>query len=183
MNKKNKTVMKKHIRIIIDVIIFALFIFADQFTKHLAVLHLKDQKPFIIIKDVFELNYLENTGAAFGMLKNQKALFVFISIIVLVIIAVVLLKTPNEKKYSIFRISLVLIASGAVGNSLIDRVRYDYVVDFLYFKLINFPIFNVADIFVTIGTALLAIVILFVYKEEDLDFLSFQKKTIRKIED
>lgn len=179
---KEKRIMKKSSRIIIDLIIFIFCIFADQITKYLAVIHLKDQRPYVLIDGVFELNYLENTGAAFGMLKNQKALFVLISIIVLIVITVILLKTPNKSKYSIFRISLVLIASGAVGNSLIDRVRFDYVIDFLYFKLINFPIFNVADIFVTVGTAILAIIILFVYKEEDLDFMSFQKKTIREIE-
>lgn len=183
MSKENKMKMKKSVRIIIDFLIFLICVFADQITKYLAVINLKDQRPYVIIDGVFELNYLENTGAAFGMLKNQKALFVLISIIVLVVIAMVLVRTPNQKKYTIFRISLVMIASGAVGNSLIDRIRFDYVIDFFYFKLINFPIFNVADIFVTVGTALLAITILFVYKEEDLDFLSFQKKTIRNIEE
>ena len=72
-------------------------------------------------------------------------------------------------------ILLVLIASGAAGN-MIDRVRYDYVVDFFYFVLINFPIFNVADIYVTVATFLFAILILFYYKENDFSFLASDSK-------
>ena len=73
-----------------------------------------------------------------------------------------------------------MIASGAVGN-MIDRIRYDYVVDFIYLVIINFPIFNVADIYVTVATFLLVILILFVYKEDDLSFLSFKQNKIREI--
>ena len=74
---------------------------------------------------------------------------------------------------------MVLIASGAVGN-MIDRVRLEYVVDFLYFVLINFPIFNVADIYVSVACVLLAVVILFYYKEQDLEFLSIRQKKGRE---
>ena len=72
-------------------------------------------------------------------------------------------------------ILLVLIASGAIGN-MIDRIRLEYVVDFFYFVLINFPIFNMADIYVSVACVLLAVIMLFVYKDEDLDFLSFRTK-------
>ena len=73
----------------------------------------------------------------------------------------------------------VLLAAGALGN-LIDRMRYSYVVDFLYFKLIDFPVFNVADCYVTVGAVLLAVLILFVYKEEELGFLSLRKRDERQ---
>jgi signal peptidase II len=76
--------------------------------------------------------------------------------------------------------ALVFIAAGAIGN-LIDRVRLDYVVDFFYFSLINFPIFNVADIYVTFAAVVLVILLLFVYKEEDLEFLSFRTKKFRDV--
>lgn len=92
------------------------------------------------------------------------------------------MKTPEHKKYTWGHVSLILIAAGGMGN-MIDRIRLDYVVDFIYFSLINFPIFNVADIFVTIGTILLIILLLFVYKEDDLNFLSFKTKTYREIKD
>ena len=73
-----------------------------------------------------------------------------------------------------------MIASGAAGN-MIDRVSHDYVVDFIYFVLINFPIFNVADIYVTVSTFLFVILFLFYYKENDFNFLSFrQQKPIRE---
>ena len=73
---------------------------------------------------------------------------------------------PNDKKYNWLRFSLILIVAGAIGN-FIDRVfRGGYVVDFLYFKLINFPVFNVADCYVVVGTILLAILLLFVYKND-----------------
>ena len=91
--------------------------------------------------------------------------------IVLIAICYILFKVPETKKYNILHILLVLIASGAIGN-MIDRIRLEYVVDFFYFVLINFPIFNVADIYVSVACVLLAIVMLFVYKEEDLDFIT-----------
>ena len=91
-----------------------------------------------------------------------------------------LFKTPDAKKYRILHLLLSLIAAGAIGN-MIDRVRFDYVVDFIYFVLINFPIFNVADIYVTISTIALVILLLFVYKENDLNFISFKQKRYREI--
>ncbi len=174
---------RKWIQLSIDLLLFMSFIVLDRITKSLAVLHLKNQKPFVLIDQVLELHYLENNGAAFGMLQNQKALFVLIAVLVLISILYVLIKMPVSKKYRFFHLSLILIAAGAVGNSIIDRIRFDYVIDFIYFKIINFPIFNVADIFVCIGTAILAILVLFVYKEEDLDFLSFHKKSIRQMKE
>lgn len=171
---------KKKIYTIIDFIMILILIGIDQFTKHLAVLHLKDKPAYSIIDGVFELNYLENRGAAFGMLQNQKGFFILISCIVLIAICYILIKMPEDKKYNIMHILLVLIASGAIGN-MIDRIRLEYVVDFFYFVLINFPIFNMADIYVSIACVLLAIVMLFVYKEEDLDFLNIRQKKIREI--
>lgn len=164
----------------IDIILLVLLILADQFTKHLAVLHLKDQDSIRLIPNVLELQYLENRGAAFGMLQDQKVFFIFIALLILVVISWVLWKTPDKKKYRMLHLLLVLIAAGALGN-MIDRLRYDYVVDFIYFVLINFPIFNVADIYVTVATLSLVILLLFVYREEDLGFLSFNQKKYREI--
>ncbi len=170
MNNQKKSL--KIIQLIINLFTIIVLIGFDQLTKQLAVMHLKDQNPFSIISGVLELQYLENRGAAFGMLQNRKLLFVFIAIVMLTIICYVLVKLPMQKKFIIWQIFLSFIAAGGIGN-MIDRVRLEYVVDFIYFKIINFPIFNVADIYVTIGTVLLAIVILFVVKEEELKFLKF----------
>ena len=171
---------RKGILLLVDTVFLAILIFLDQITKHYAVVYLKDQEPVKLIDSVFELNYLENRGAAFGMLQNQKFFFIFIAVIILAVIIYVLWKTPNQKKYTQLHIALVLIAAGAIGN-MIDRLRYDYVVDFLYFSLINFPIFNVADIYVTCAAVFLVILLLFVYKESDLEFLTLRTKKFRDV--
>ena len=92
----------------------------------------------------------------------------------------VLYKMPEEKKYRILHVLLSLIAAGAIGN-MIDRIRLDYVVDFIYFVLINFPIFNVADIYVSLSTVALVFLLLFYYKENDLSFISFKQKKYREL--
>ena len=147
----------------------------DQWTKVLAVKHLMGQEPFVIWNGVFELHYLENRGAAFGILQGQKGVFLICTALVLAILAFYYNRMPVEKRYLPMRIVGILLGAGAVGN-LIDRMMQSYVVDFLYFKLIDFPIFNVADCYVTVGAILLAILILFVYKDEELGFLSLKKK-------
>lgn len=166
---------RKKLFITFDFLMIILLTAIDQYTKHLAVLHLKEKPAFSIIDGVFELRYLENRGAAFGMLQNQKEFFLLVTSVVLVAICYILVKIPEEKKYNILHLLLVLITSGAIGN-MIDRIRLEYVVDFFYFVLINFPIFNMADIYVSVACVLLAIVMLFVYKEEDLDFLNTNSK-------
>ena len=157
---------KKVILLIVDFVLAVLLIAADQISKYFAVLKLKNQPPYSVVDGVFELHYLENRGAAFGMLQGQKFFFIFIAAVILCTIVYVLWKAPYQKMYIKLHITLVFIASGAVGN-LIDRVRYDYVVDFLYFSLINFPVFNVADCFVCIAAVLLLYCFLFKYKDEE----------------
>lgn len=171
---------RKGILLFVDVIFLALLVFLDQITKHYAVAYLKGQESIKLVEGVFELNYLENRGAAFGLLQNQKFFFIFIAVVILAVIIYVLFKTPNQKKYVKLHMALVLIAAGAIGN-MIDRIRLDYVVDFLYFSLINFPIFNVADIYVTCSAIYLVILLLLVYKESDLEFLSFRTKKFRDV--
>ena len=165
----------KGLFILLDVLFFVLLVILDQITKNLAVVYLKDKPAYVIWDGVFELHYLENRGAAFGMLQNQKFLFVAIAAVILAIICYVLLKLPRNKHYAMLEMLLVLIASGAVGN-MIDRVQFNYVVDFFYFKLIDFPIFNVADIYVSVSCVLLAILVIFFYKDEDFEFLGKKKE-------
>lgn len=171
---------KKIILLITDFILAVIFITADQISKYYASLMLKDNPPYSLMDGVFELHYLENEGAAFGILQGQKFFFMFIAAVILCMIIYVLFKMPYQKIYIKLHITLVLIASGAIGN-LIDRLRYDYVIDFLYFSLINFPVFNVADIYVTLAAFLLVVLLLFVYKETDLEFLTFRAKKFRDI--
>ena len=171
---------QKKLCLFFDLLGIVLLIAVDQFTKYQAVLKLKDKPAYIIWDGVLELNYLENKGAAFGMLQNQKIFFIFVAIVILSVIAYILFKTPDQKKYRALHILLSLIAAGAIGN-MIDRIRFDYVVDFIYIVLINFPIFNVADMYVTFATAILVIMLLVVYKEQDLSFIGFKQKKYREI--
>lgn len=166
-------------RLIFDFILLIVLIALDQFTKYIAVIKLKDKAAFNIIDGVLEFNYLENKGAAFGMFQNQKIFFIFVAVILLGIIIYVLLKMPEGIKYSWLHILLVMLSGGAIGN-MIDRIRFDYVVDFIYFSLINFPIFNVADMYVTVSMVIIVLLILFVFREEDFNFLSFKAKKFRK---
>ena len=168
MNKKTKYNL-------IGAVLALVLIGLDQWTKVLAVKHLMGQEPIVIWDGVFELHYLENRGAAFGILQGQKAVFLICTALVLGVLAFYYNRMPVEKRYLPMRIVGILLGAGAVGN-LIDRMMQSYVVDFLYFKLIDFPIFNVADCYVTVGAILLAILILFVYKDEELGFLSLKKK-------
>ncbi len=165
---------------LIDILLLIVLVAIDRYTKYLAVLKLKDKPAFIIINGVLEFNYLENKGAAFGMLQNQKYFFIFIAVIFLAVMTYVLIKCPDEKKYFKLHLLLCFIASGAIGN-LIDRLKLDYVVDFIFFSLINFPIFNVADIYVTVSTFILVFLILFVYKDHDFYFLSFKEQKYREM--
>ena len=166
---------KRIIQLIMSFLISITLVFADQFSKHLAILHLKDKAAIVLWDKVFKLYYLENRGAAFGILQNQRLFFVFASMVMLSAIVYVFIKMPDTKRYYLVRTFLIMISAGALGN-MIDRIRLNYVVDFLYFELINFPIFNVADILVTVGTILMLISILFVYKENDFDYLKFKVK-------
>lgn len=172
--------LKKKIFLLMDIVGIIALVMLDQYTKNLAVIYLKDKPAFQIISGVLELNYLENKGAAFGMLQNQKAFFIFVAFVILGVIGYVLYKMPEDRKYRILHVLLSLIAAGAIGN-MIDRIRLDYVVDFIYFVLINFPIFNVADIYVSVSTAALVILLLFFYKENDLNFISFKQKRYREL--
>ena len=119
---------------------------------------------------VLELLYIQNTGAAFSLLENAQWLFILIAVLAVILITLFLIRIPGKRRFLPLQILLTLISAGAVGN-LIDRIRLGYVRDFIYFSLIDFPVFNVADIYVTVSTVLLVLFVLFYYKEEDFDFL------------
>lgn len=158
--------------------VFGLFISIgfDQWTKYMVVNRLKGNSPYIIWDGVFEFYYSENRGAAFGMMQGKQGFFFLVAAIVIAVVIYLLIKMPSDRKYLPFAGCLFLLVSGAVGN-MIDRLSQGYVVDFLYFKLIDFPIFNIADCYVVVSTILLMILFFFLYSEEDLEFLSFGKKS------
>lgn len=147
-----------------EILIIILGLFLDRITKIWALNTLSKVAEIVLIRDFFSFSYLENRGAAFGIFQNKILFLSLITFIVMLAIVYYLIKyKPNSK---LLRISLALILSGAIGN-LIDRVGYKYVVDFImlhYKDVYYFPTFNVADMLVVIGTALLAI---YLMKEEN----------------
>lgn len=160
--------MSKKKNLLISVVVLVALILLDQWSKQLAVKYLYQQKPIEILPGIFELSFLVNRGAAFGIMQNFQYFFAAVTCVVLCLVVYCFIRIPGQRKYMPLHCLLVLLMAGAVGN-LLDRVRLGYVIDFFYFKLIDFPIFNVADCYVVVSVILLAILILFYYKEEDLD--------------
>ena len=154
---------------------FVILVGLDQWTKGLAVKHLMNQPPFVIWDGVFELLYSENRGAAFGMMQGKQFFFFLIALVVLAAVVYLLWKMPVTERYMPMAVCLMMVSAGAVGN-MIDRIGQGYVVDLLYCKLINFPIFNVADCYVTISAFLLILLVFFYYREEEMACFSLHKK-------
>lgn len=143
------------------VILFALILIViDQFSKYLVVMTLKGQAPKVIIDGFMNLYYLENKGAAFGMLQNKSLLFTIITIIVVVVLLNVLFKDYHKNTKSL-NIAIGLILGGSIGN-FIDRLRLGYVVDFISTNIFgyDFAVFNLADTFIVIGTIIFIIIVL-----------------------
>ena len=162
------TEKKRYIHYLTAAITAILLVVLDQITKYLAVINLKDQPPYVILQNIFQLEYLENRGAAFGLFQDKRIFFYLSVILISVIVVWFYSRVPMDRKYMPLRICAVLLIAGAYGN-FIDRIRLNYVIDFFYFKLIDFPIFNVADIYVTVSSFLIILLIFFYYKEDDLE--------------
>jgi len=131
----------------------------DQITKYLAVRFLQpiDTKPLIF--DVLHLTYLENTGAAFGMLKNHRWIFMVTSTVAIIGVLVFMIGWYRKYYHPVLYTALALIAGGGIGN-MIDRIALGYVVDFIDFRLIHFAVFNGADSFVCVGAGLVVLYVL-----------------------
>lgn len=166
-----KNIINKNnfLKLIIFSICSLVLVLLDQITKQIVTKYLFNGDKIVVIENIFEIFYLENRGAAFGILQGQKVLFFVVTLVVLVVLFYYLFKIPNNKKYFPLYLVMILIFSGAIGN-FIDRMSKGYVVDFLYFKPINFPLFNVADSYITIACFLLLYLIMFYYKEDELRF-------------
>ena len=166
--------MKKKYWYILAPFAIGILVFLDQITKYLARRDLIDG-DFVLIDGVFKLHLLENKGAVWGMFQNSVDFLSIVSIIMTVLIVILFIKIPEGKKYVILRILCISVCAGAIGN-LIDRIAMGGVTDFLYIELINFPIFNVADCYITFAMVILLILVIFYYKEDDFDFLAIRKK-------
>ena len=174
---KNKTKLKWLI-IFLAVTVFSIGL--DQAIKFLVIKNLQGKGAYPLIDGVLELQFYPNTGIAWSMLEGQSVFILFMVIIFLAAILFFIVKLPETKKFRILYVLGGLLTGGAIGN-MIDRFRLGYVVDFISFVLIHFPIFNVADMCIVISVILYAVMFIFVYKEEDLAFLNFKQKKYREV--
>ncbi len=150
---------------IISLLVVLALIAVDQLSKLVALDKLKDGASIVVIKGLLSLTYVENRGAAYGMLQGGRIFFIPLTLIVLGCIIYYYIKLPKTKVYTWVRVAMVLITAGAIGN-LIDRAFRGFVVDFFQFTFIEFPVFNVADSCIVVGTIFLAILLLFFVKDE-----------------
>ena len=168
---------KEKIKWMLVFLVFAILSFtADRISKILVLKNLMGKPTVKLIPGVFELYYHQNKGIAWSMLEGQIALILFVGVLLTALVLYFVLKIPVDKKFQIIYILTGLFIGGALGN-MYDRISLGYVVDFLYFSLINFPIFNIADVFIVVSVILFAVIFLFVYQDEDLVYLNpFTKK-------
>ena len=168
----------KRIRIyIIPILVVAILTAIDQLTKYIITSSYKvgDSKP--VIDGVFNITYVRNEGMAWGTFSGGRYIFLAFTVIVLILGVSIFARIAEEKGFGLFRVLLMFFAAGAIGN-MIDRAAKGYVVDFFDFCLISFPVFNVADIFLTVSLIALAVMVIFFFDDEKFDkVFSFKKKT------
>lgn len=140
-------------------ILIVAMIVLDQLIKYWAVSSLKPIGSIPLIQDVFHLTFARNTGAAFSILRGKQVFLIILTSLVILGLVFLMAKNIKEDGNKFMTLALAMIIGGAIGN-FIDRVRLDYVIDYLDFTLINFPIFNAADVFIVVGTSLLALLVI-----------------------
>jgi signal peptidase II len=137
--------------------LFAFLIFLlDFFSKKIILENLTFGQSLPVVRSIFNLSLVANTGSAFGLFKNLAPFFVFFSFCAIFIIIYIFLNLKSVNRIYFYSLSLIL--AGAVGN-LVDRLTYGFVVDFLDFRI--WPVFNLADSAITIGVSLLIFTLIF----------------------
>lgn len=142
-------------------IIASVCVLLDQLTKYLVIKYLKGERPLIIVKDLLSFVYVENRGAAFGILQNKKWFFVIVTVISVLILLYIFLSSYRKMSTWLI-VALSFILGGTIGN-FIDRMRLDYVVDFISVRIMNrydFAVFNLADAFIVVGAIMLMLYIM-----------------------
>ena len=151
-----------------------LLVLIDQVTKYFARAYLKGS-PKALWEGVFSLHYHENRGSIWGILQGKVDILLLASVLIFALLIYVYVKMPKLSEYTILFWVLVVMVAGAIGNT-IDRIFFGFVTDFLYFELINFPIFNVADCYLTVCAFLTVLLVFTKYKDDEFTFLSPKRK-------
>lgn len=185
--KSRSRSINKYIKFILLSIIL---IFIDQFTKILFVNKVGKNDIVVVIKKILSFQYVENTGIAFGIFSNEQIFIIAFAILISIIICYLIkiiedslnINSKNgishyksfNNKFTFIQLLLIIIVSGSIGN-IIDRIRLGYVIDFLKFEFIDFPVFNIADCYVTVSAVILLITLMFFIKENELELIKFRK--------
>lgn len=166
-----------HIRIyVLPILLIALLTAFDQLTKYMITSSFELYESKMVIQNILSFTYIRNTGVAWGMFQGKRIIFLVLTAVVLLFCFYIFANIAEQKKYRLLRIALIVLVSGAVGN-MIDRIKLGYVVDFFCVEFIDFPIFNVADIFVVVSMIGIFLLIMFKYNNEEFDeILGIKKK-------
>lgn len=178
--------MKKLSHVLVPLLFLAGMVGLDQWTKYLTIQHLSDGHEVKFLGNAVVFSFMKNHGMAWGLFQNAQFVLCLLTIIAIGIIIFLYVRTPFEKEYRPIRIAEVMLVGGALGN-LIDRIFrlepgekffHGYVVDMIYVKAINFPVFNVADVFVSLAFLSFLFLLIFVYNEDEFNkcFGNFKKK-------
>ena len=165
----SKTNSRKSIKIyIIPIIIIGLMTAFDQLTKFMITSSYELYESRTVIKNILSFTYIQNRGMAWGMLQGKRIIFVALTIIILFLCFAIYSNIADKAKYRLLRANMIILISGALGNML-DRIKLGYVIDFFEVKFIDFPVFNVADIYVVVSMIMIFILIMFKYSNEEFD--------------
>lgn len=166
-----------HIKRLRHLFCAVVLIIIDQLTKYFARTSFSDGSDYLFIPKIIRFVLHKNTGAMWGIFSDTKNSVIYLTLATVIILSLILFvyfHIPDTKKYTPLLWIIVFVFSGAIGN-LIDRIFLQYVTDFICTEFINFPVFNVADCYITVSVFVLCYLILFHYTDSDLDFLSFKK--------
>lgn len=180
---KDSIKREKGIRVfLLPMIIIALLTAIDQLTKYMVQTSLQLYESKTVIDGLLSFTYVQNKGMAWGLFQGKIPVFAIVTVIIMILSFRVLYNVVDNKRYRYVKYVVITIIAGGLGN-FIDRVTLGYVVDFFEVEFVEFPVFNVADIYVTLGMFAMMIA-LFVYKNEELDeILRFSFKVKNEAED
>ncbi len=168
---------------LLPAILVSLLTALDQLTKYIIIsnFQLFESKP--IIDGVLSITYIQNKGIAWGLFQGKIPVFLIFTAIILLFSFRIMYNVAGNKRYRLAKYVLITLIAGALGN-LIDRISLGYVVDFIYFELIDFPVFNVADIYVCVSMFVAILALLFIYSNEEVDEIlniSFKEKSSNNV--
>lgn len=177
---RKKIFIPKKILLFWDALGIFFLLLVDQLLKDYVTQILENGGSIVVIDGVLQLTLLKNTGGIFGFLQNQTPFILFTAGIFILVILYLLVRLPDMPRFQILHPVFACMLAGALGN-VTDRLRFGYVIDFIYFVGIDFPVFNPDDILISVSVVILICLLLFYYKEKDFKFLTFKQERYREL--